>query len=85
MSDQDRISRGHKATSELEITAEAFEGVRHDLIRRMVETPVDQVATILQFHAALQTLGRVRHAMNLVVQDGQVAAQAVAMANLARG
>lgn len=82
MTDEERIARGQRAASELRLTEEAFTAVRNNLIERMMET-ADQ-ASILQFHAAVGTVDRVRHALQLVVSDGQMASAAVAQAGLAR-
>lgn len=84
MTDDERVSRGHAAQNELRLTAEAFEGIRTVLLEQIEETSPDQPAKILELHRSIQNLALVRKALSLVVQDGVVAAHAVAQAGLTR-
>lgn len=84
MSDQHRVARGHAAERELTETAAAFEAVEAALVKALAETPVGQEAKVLNLHKALQNLAAVRQALMNVIQDGQVAAHAIAAAGLTR-
>lgn len=83
MTDDERVSRGHRARQEYSLTAEAFEGVKAHLLEQLSTTPGDQPAKVLQLHTAIQNLALVRKALFLVIEDGNVAA-AIAESGLTR-
>lgn len=82
MTDDERISRGRQATTELKLTEDAFRGVEAHLLEKLLETSPDQPDRVLEIHRAVQNLALVRKALLLMVTDGQYAAAAVAASGL---
>lgn len=84
MTDEDRIARGHRALNELTEVSDAFDRVEAALLRTMGDTPISQPDKVLKLHMAAQNLAAVRQALRQVIDDGQVAEHAIAVAGLTR-
>jgi ribulose kinase len=84
MSDQDRAARGRRALHEMEEVGLAFDKVEAAIIRTLAETPIGQEAKVLNLHKSLQNLAAVKQAIRDVINDGQVAEYAIAVAGLTR-
>ena len=84
MSDAIRVARGHAAERELTETEAAFDAVRDAILREMVSTSPAHPDKVLKLHLAVQNLDAVKTALRGVIEDGQVAAHAIAAAGLTR-
>lgn len=84
MNDNAAVARGLAAERELKETEAAFERVKDAILAELAQTPITQPEKVLKLHMAAQNLAAVRQALMLVVQDGQVAAHAIAQAGLTR-
>ena len=84
MSDEARAARGHRAFNELEEVSAAFDAVEAAIIRALAETPIGQEPKVLNLHKSLQNLAAVKQALRDVIDDGQVAQHAIAVAGLTR-
>lgn len=77
-------ARGNQAAGELRETQAAFDAVKAAILHELVQTPPTNADKILTLHKSAQILDAVRHALVNVVQNGQVAAHAIAEAGLTR-
>jgi hypothetical protein len=84
MTEQDRIAKGHRAAKELRETDEAFAKLEAQLIEQWKSASPGHVDLKERLHAAVWTLNAVRTALRAVVDDGAIATQALAQANLLR-
>lgn len=84
MTDEERAARGYRATSELTETEAAFDAVRAAIVKTLIETSPAQPDKILKLHTAAQTVDAIRQALRSVIDDGQVAQAALAIAGLTR-
>ncbi len=82
MTDEQQAARGQRATLELRETESAFAAVEAALVKTLTETSPGQPEKILKLHAAIQNLAAVKQALMNVIQAGQVAENAIAMARL---
>ncbi len=85
MSDLDTAAKGRRAGIELRETEEAFDRLRAAMLNEIAATSPENERKILKLHAAVQTLGAVRSALIGMVQNGQIAEQALAQNGLNRG
>lgn len=84
MTDEERITRGRRAKSELALTQEAFEALEQDFYRRMKETSPENPERVLHFHRSINNLAAVKKALMLVVVDGNAVA-AIMESGLSKG
>lgn len=81
MSD-DRTARAHRAFNELSEINDAFDRVEAALVKAMRDAPVGADPMILRLHMSLQNLAAVKKAVQLVTDDGLMAEDALARAEL---
>jgi hypothetical protein len=79
MNDHEAAARGDRAKYELELTAEAFEKLHAAMVEELVQTPVGADLKIQRLHMGLQQLAGIRKALLDVVNNGQIARQAIAI------
>ncbi len=84
MTDEQAVAKGHRAANEYAETNEAFDQVKAAILKTMVETSPGQPDKILKLHTAAQNLEAVRQALMGVIQSGQMAEHAIALAGLTR-
>ena len=84
MTDEQAVAKGHRAANEYAETNEAFDQVKAAILKTMVETSPAQPDKILKLHTAAQNLEAVRQALMGVIQSGQMAEHAIALAGLTR-
>lgn len=84
MSDHEAVARGQRAMNELEEVGAAFERVRDAILAEMAQTPVSQPEKVLKLHMAVQNLAAVKQALREVIDNGEVARTAIAIAGLTR-
>lgn len=80
----DDIARGNRAFSELQEVGAAFERVRDAIMSELAQTPVTQPEKVLKLHMAGQNLAAVRKALQDVIDNGELARAAIAVAGLTR-
>lgn len=78
--DGETLRRTQQAKDELQLVGEAFEGIRQALIRRWLETTLDQTALREKLHTAAQTITAVEKALMGAVAAGEVANYSIALA-----
>lgn len=84
MTDYEREARGQRAFNELQEVQTAFESVKSAILKALVETSTAQTEKILTLHRAAQNVDAVRKAMQLVIDDGRLASDAITQAGLTR-
>lgn len=84
MSDHAAVARGQRAMNELEEVGSAFERVKAAILDEIANTSPAQPEKVLKLHLAVQNLAAVRQAMQQVIDNGDLARQALAIAGLTR-
>jgi len=79
MTEEERLSRGHRARVELNLTEEAFETIRNVWIKKMLAATMPE--EVMRGRDAIAALDEVRGLMRRVIDDGMVAAAALEARN----
>lgn len=84
MTDEEAERAGRAAAAEYQQLDGAFDRVRGAILQELAATPVSQPDKVLKLHMAVQNLTAVEKALQAVISNGVMAAQALALAGLNR-
>lgn len=74
MTEEQRIARGQHYEQFRDAIAAVFDGVRQVILEEIENASPGRADDILEMHRGLQNLAKVRHAISLVIADGNAAA-----------
>lgn len=84
MNDAEAENHGRKAEQAMLVLDPAMEAVKAAIIKELVQTSPQHSEKILALHRAVQTVDAARQAIMEVVNNGKIAAVAIATAGLTR-
>lgn len=84
MTDAEAENEGRKAEQAMQVLGPAMDQVKAAILRELVQTSPQHTDKILTLHRAVQNVDATRQAIMDVVNNGKIAAVAIANAGLTR-